>query len=246
MAADTNSSPTPDSLIDAEKAIQYWNEVPTSLAGIMGGFPQISRIDIQSSTNLLTKLGFRRDPKDTPVRGADCGAGIGRITKDLLSHFCSTVDIIEPVEKFTNAITSGKDFASLRGAGKIGDVYNVGLEHWTPKEGAYGLVWNQWCVGHLRDADLVAYLRRCAAGISAPNGFIIVKENIASGAEDIFDDQDNSVTRTEAKFKKLFKEAGLVVVKEEIQRGFPSSLGLFKVKTFALRPESWVAGGGSK
>lgn len=64
---------------------------------------------------------------------------------------------------------------------------------------------------------------------------IIVKENIASGNEDVFDDQDSSVTRTEAKFKKLFMEAGLVVVKEEVQKGFPSSLGLFKVKTFALR-----------
>lgn len=42
MSTNTNSSPPPDSLIDAEKAIQYWNEVPTSLAGIMGGFPQAS------------------------------------------------------------------------------------------------------------------------------------------------------------------------------------------------------------
>lgn len=177
------------------------------------------------------------------------------------------------MEKFTNAITAGEDFASLREAGKIGDVYNVGLENWTPKEGYYGLIWkyvtflkltsgrtcpwlpltshanllhSQWCVGHLRDADLVAYLRRCAAGISAPNGLIIVKENLASGAEDIFDDQDSSVTRTEVKFKRLFKEAGLVVMKEEIQRGFPQSLGLFKVKTFALRPEGWTTGGGSK
>lgn len=100
---------------------------------------------------------------------------------------------------------------------------------------------SQWCVGHLRDADLVAYLRRCAAGISTPNGLIIVKENLASGTEDIFDDQDSSVTRTEAKFKKLFKEAGLVIVKEEVQRGFPANLGLFKVKAFALRPEGWPA-----
>jgi len=42
MSTNINSSPPPDSLIDAEKAIQYWNEVPTSLAGIMGGFPQVS------------------------------------------------------------------------------------------------------------------------------------------------------------------------------------------------------------
>ena len=32
-------------------------------------------------------------------------------------------------------------------------------------------------------------------------------------------------------------------MKEEVQRGFPARLGLFKVKTFALRPEGWSAGG---
>lgn len=70
----------------------------------------------------------------------------------------------------------------------------------------------------------------------------MVKENISSGEDDIYDDQDSSITRTESKFKKIFKDAGLVIVKEEVQRGFPLHLGLFKVKAFALRPEVWSAG----
>ena len=69
----------------------------------------------------------------------------------------------------------------------------------------------------------------------------MVKENLSSGEEDIYEDQDSSVTRTESKFKKIFKDAGLVIVKQEVQRGFPPHLGLFKVKTFALRPEAWSA-----
>ena len=52
---------------------------------------------------------------------------------------------------------------------------------------------SQWCVGHLTDTELVAYLKRCAEGLRA-GGIIVVKENIAD-KEDIFDDEDSSVTR---------------------------------------------------
>ncbi|KAF8477404.1 alpha-N-methyltransferase NTM1 [Kalaharituber pfeilii] len=246
-----SDSPPPDSQIDPTKAIQYWNDVPTSLAGIMGGYPQLNRIDIQSSANFLTKLGHQKIPPSNTGCSAptlhvvDCGAGIGRVTKDLLTKFFSPVDIVEPVEKFTREITEGSSFSPLRDAGVIGDVYNVGLERWNPRPGAYSVIWNQWCLGHLRDHDLILYLTRCITALTAsstssnpstPPSTIIVKENIASGPDDIYDPQDSSVTRTEAKFKKLFKEAGLVIVREEVMRGVPPKLGLYKVKTFALRP----------
>ncbi|KAI5789720.1 alpha-N-methyltransferase NTM1 [Peziza echinospora] len=244
------ASPPPpvDSRIDPTKAIEYWEQIPTSLAGIMGGYPQISRIDIISSTAFLTKLGFTAppNPSQPAARGADCGAGIGRITKDLLTKFCTTTDVIEPVVKFTDEVSTSAPFASLREAGKIGKIINKGLEDWDPtataaewaidgKPVGYDIIWNQWCVGHLRDADLVQYLRRCAKALNPTRGVIIVKENIATGT-DIFDDQDSSVTRTEEKFKQLFEEAELVIVKQELQRGFPPKLGLFAVKCFALKP----------
>ena len=50
------------------------------------------------------------------------------------------VDVIEPVAKFTEGLE--------RRLG-VGSVFNVGLEEWTPLDGAaYDLVWTQWCVGH--------------------------------------------------------------------------------------------------
>lgn len=52
---------------------------------------------------------------------------------------------------------------------------------------------SQWCVGHLTDAELVAYLGRCKTGLRE-RGIIVVKENIAEG-DDVFDDEDSSVTR---------------------------------------------------
>lgn len=44
----------------------------------------------------------------------------------------------------------------------------------------------------------------------------------------------NTRDRTEEKFKELFKEAGLKIVRTELQRGFPREL--YPVRTWALQP----------
>lgn len=46
--------------------------------------------------------------------------------------------------------------------------------------------------------------------------------------------QANTRDRTEEKFKELFKEAGLNIVRTELQRGFPREL--YPVRTWALQP----------
>jgi len=53
---------------------------------------------------------------------------------------------------------------------------------------------SQWCVGHLTDAALVGYLKRCAVGIRE-GGLIVVKENISNCPDDMYDEVDSSVTR---------------------------------------------------
>jgi protein N-terminal methyltransferase len=96
------------------------------------------------------------------------------------------VDIIEPVVKFTT---------TLRGKPGVRNVFCTGLEEWHPVEGTrYGLIWTQWCVGHLTDAQLVGYLERCKDALE-PDGVIVVKENLSTSASDLFDDRDSSVTR---------------------------------------------------
>lgn len=132
---------------------------PLTRAGMLGGFAHVSRVDIQGSRNFIAKLRLKPGNSATPTtsssssssspssgrpRIADCGAGIGRITKGLLSTLNDgrvVVDIVEPVAKFTAAVAAGEDFAPLRDAGRIGDVYNVGLEQWEPREAAYWIIW---------------------------------------------------------------------------------------------------------
>ncbi|KAF2265287.1 hypothetical protein CC78DRAFT_579427 [Lojkania enalia] len=244
----------PDSSINHAHSLLYWNSVPSDINGMLGGYPQTSRIDLQGSSNFLTKLrrafaGTERKSLEPLDRVADCGAGIGRVARGLLMRVARTVDVVEPVRKFTDELmlaVGAHESDDNDEEGRIGEVYNLGLQDWTPEARAYDLIWNQWCLGHLTDAQLVVYLRRCKdglkqstsdAGDGKSGGWIVVKENMSSDRQkrDIFDDEDSSVTRSDDKFRKLFKEAGLKIVATELQKGFPKEL--YPVRMYALRPE---------
>jgi protein N-terminal methyltransferase len=59
-----------------------------------------------------------------------------------------------------------------------------------------------------------------------------VKENVsAAGIQ--FDEQDSSCTRSDSLFKEIFEAAGLVLIKEQKQIGFPA--GLYEVKLYLLQ-----------
>jgi protein N-terminal methyltransferase len=117
---------------------------------------------------------------------------IGRITQGLLLDVAQTVDVIEPIAKFTKALDDQDG---------VGQIFNIGLEEWRPADDAtYDLMWNQWCVGHLTDQQLVEYLERCKGVLrrdedGKTTGVIVLKENLSSSGSDLFDKQDSSVTR---------------------------------------------------
>lgn len=242
---DSPSHSTIDAFIDQDSALIYWNSVSSDINGMLGGYPQTTRIDLQGSSNFLTKLrrgkqGATKQPLPPLSRVADCGAGIGRITKGLLLGVARTVDVVEPVKKFTDELVAS--WQKEEGKGEVGKVFNLGLQDWVPEKGAYDVIWNQWCLGHLTDAQLVVYLERCKEGLVkpetaseiSPNSYIVVKENMAP-LEDIYDDEDSSVTRSDDHWRALFQKAGLKIVATEVQRGFPKEL--FPVRMYALRPE---------
>lgn len=225
----------PDAQIKHEDSIKYWESITPDVNGMLGGFPQISRIDLQGSKNFVNKLRRLAAPQPSPKENLrlviDCGAGIGRVTDGFLSHVAEKVDIVEPVENFVKVLKSMK----AKEDSKVGEIFAVGLEDWTPAN-TYDLIWNQWCVGHLTDPQFVAYLVRCSKALSE-GGWIVVKENLSTHAygEDIFDDLDSSVTRSDQKFRDLFAKANLHVVKFELQTGFPRGLGLYPVSMYALQ-----------
>ncbi|KAI0426717.1 alpha-N-methyltransferase NTM1 [Xylaria sp. FL1042] len=233
--AESSPAVASDSRINPDDSRHYWQGIDASDNGMLGGYGHVSRIDLRGSRSFLAKLGFgRKNGVKTIRRVLEGGAGIGRITCGLLLELAETVDVVEPISKFTDAL------AKCEGVGRI---FNLGLEEWRPgEEGnlSYDVIWNQWCLGHLTDIQLEEYLLRCKSVLSAGEdgkvkGVIVVKENITTGEEDMFDEVDSSVTRKETTFRHIFEKAGLRIIKTELQHGLPSEL--FPVRMFALRPK---------
>ncbi|BGO97562.1 Alpha N-terminal protein methyltransferase 1 [Rhodotorula toruloides] len=110
-------------------------------------------------------------------------------------------------------------------------------------EEGYDLIMVQWCIGHLSDSELVAFLQRSRRALrqradGTCEGYIIVKENVCKdtdgdGVGKIFDEDDSSITRSDKAFREVFERAGLTIVRREVQRGFPAEL--FPVVAYALR-----------
>lgn len=234
MSSQANTDPAapPDSHIDYSDAISYWSSVPATVDGVLGGFGNsiVPRVDVIGSNGFIKNLKIK--PQDSySIYGLDVGAGVGRVTKDFLSKVCDKVDLLEPVKSFTDK--AHEDLAELKEQEKIGEIYQIGMQDFTPSPKQYRIIWCQWCVGQLNDENLVKFLKRCIEGLQ-PNGVIIVKENITH-TEDDFDETDSSVTRTDEKFRHLFKLAGLNIILTTLQRGMPKQL--YPVRMYGLKPE---------
>jgi len=76
-------------------------------------------------------------------------------------------------------------------------------------ESGFDVVWCQWCLSYMADADLIAFLKRSQAAL-CKGGAIVVKENVCNdgdgGAPDIhFDAEDSSVIRYFLLSSSLFR-----------------------------------------
>lgn len=160
---------------------------------------------------------FKMKPAPEKQRALDCGAGIGRVSKNLLMDFFKTVDLVEQEESFAK-----KAEESLKDSGHLGKVFNVGLQHFVPEE-KYDIIWMQWVLGYLKDHHLVEFLKTCANALNK-NGLIIIKENFTQNTDVELDETDSSVTRSLKLMKKIIKEADLRIVKEAKQTHFPKCL----------------------
>ncbi|KXJ91835.1 alpha-N-methyltransferase NTM1 [Microdochium bolleyi] len=163
-----------------------------------GGYAHISPVEIQGSRAFLAKLLIGLQAGRRRVTNAlEDGAGIGRVTEGLLLPLADKVDVIEPVAKSTT------ELAAKHG---VRNVFN-------------DLIWAQWCVGYLTDEQLVSFLASCKTVLQAEIGCIVLKENVSSSDDDLYDAEDSSVMRTDTMFWDILKQAGLRLVRTGLQRG---------------------------
>ncbi|KAL6045078.1 N-terminal Xaa-Pro-Lys N-methyltransferase 1, partial [Balamuthia mandrillaris] len=210
------------------RAEKYWKETPATVDGVLGGFGFLSEIDITSSEAFLSAFfssGLQRSA------ALDCGAGIGRITKDMLLKHFERVDLVEPNADFLN---KAKELLSpcQSESHRVGEYFNSSLQEFAPQTAFYDVIWVQWVIGYLTDEHLVSFFKRCKAGLRE-GGILIVKDNLIRKRGFYVDTQDSSITRSDEYLKELFKQSNLELLKEEEQQDFPA--GMMPVRTYALR-----------
>ena len=77
-------------------AVDYWNKQTTDLDGILGGYGRVHPCDIDTSRNMIVKFSKEISGFNKAI---DCGAGWGRITKDVLVPKFKVVDLLDPAEE---------------------------------------------------------------------------------------------------------------------------------------------------
>ncbi|KAF9904567.1 hypothetical protein BX616_001249 [Lobosporangium transversale] len=191
-----------------------------------------SKSTVNKATTKRAKLPL---PGSGPSHVLDCGAGIGRVTKMVLSKAFDHVDLVENCAAFVKQAKEEYLKPEIE-AGKVGEVRCSGLQNLhfesTSWEGRFDVIWCQWVLGHLTDDDLIAFFNRCKKGLK-PGGMIFVKENNAKVGI-VIDEEDSSMTRSNQVWNEIFIKSGLRLLKDEVQKGFPP--GLFAVRMYALEP----------
>lgn len=215
--------------------VGYWQEVDASVDGVLGGYGKVNDADISASEAFLKPLlsQFLLDNlNNRRLVALDCGAGIGRVTKNLLIRYFNEVDLLEPVPHFLEAARQSlaPEGVTHKDDHKATNFYCVPLQEFKPDYGRYDVIWVQWCIGHLTDDDFVAFFNTAKAGLK-PGGFFILKENIARNGF-VLDKEDCSITRSDLYYKELFRRCGLHLYRSKDQKKFPKEL--FPVKMYAL------------
>lgn len=104
-----------------------------------------------------------------------------------------------------------------------------------PPEDSYDLFWLQWVVGHFTDADFIKVINRYRRALRK-GGLVVIKDNVVpvGDGEGAFmvDSEDSTMTRSLGYFRSLFNQAGIKVVYQYRQEGFPGEL--VPVYMFAL------------
>lgn len=210
-------------------AFNYWEDeevCPITDDGVLGGYGALTETDTRDSNAFLDVLKQIRPQLKFDVV-ADCGAGIGRVTKNLLLSRFSNVHLVEQSPRLLAAAPS---YLGQENNGRITCIV-TGLQDFNPTPNTYDVIWIQWVIGHLHDIDFVHFFRRCSLGLK-PGGVIVLKDNTTTNCAFLVDKVDSSIARHAEYIRILIRLAGLNIVVEQVQKDFPEEL--LPVTMFAI------------
>ncbi|XP_060772029.1 N-terminal Xaa-Pro-Lys N-methyltransferase 2 [Neoarius graeffei] len=196
------------------RAQNFYKDVPASEEGMMGGFMEISEVDLEGSRQFLKK--FVGPGQTGTKRALDCGCGIGRVSKGVLFPVFETMEMLDMMEEF---ILHAHECYLGDDADRVETYYLDNLQDFIPPLDRYDVIWMQWVACHLTDKDLLAFLMRAKESLR-PNGIIIIKDNMArQGCR--LDPVDSSLIRHLDIMKSIIQKAGLTILDMQKQEGFP-------------------------
>lgn len=170
----------------------------------------------------------------------DVGAGVGRVTKNVLLRRCERVCLLESDSRW---LRQARRYLGNKRQQRCSFVHSRCEEYAPAIAERHDVIWIQWTLQYLVDADAVSTLRALAQNALTPKGLLVIKENrpcphTGSGAtsEDAFRVDLPSgtharydVTRPDAHHVWLFRCAGLEVeFSEQCLQG--------EVTAWALKP----------
>jgi protein N-terminal methyltransferase len=205
-----------------KKCKEFWSQSESTLNGVLNGNENVHFSDVKTSSELLQ--GLIKTKKLKPGCVIDCGAGIGRVTSAVLVNYFNECDLVEQDEKFISHCRK-----ELSNFSQVKEIYQSSLQDFifTKK---YDAIWIQWCLENLDDRDLSEFIIKCKSSLNE-NGLVIVKENIVSKGIQ-FSSQDYSKVRSDLKFKELFEQTGLKIIKHFHHPNWPKDL--LKVSIYVL------------
>ena len=209
-----------------QKAIVYWETTPTTYDKAAGTYAEGQAIEIEDSFKTLSYL--KEHLNVSFGRAADCGAGVGRVSTNLLTKKFKTVDLFE--RSHQNLAFAKKSLAGNPHVGEfvLGDLKQVEFDH------KYDVIWVQLVSGFFDDDQFVAFYKKCARSLT-PNGVVVFKDYTVLGHQGMLISlHQTAVVRSEKYHRLLFEYADLDILYRSNTLEEPENTQ--SIMTFVLRP----------
>ena len=128
----------------------------------------------------------------------DCGAGIGRVSKNLLLKNFEHVEMCDATENF---LIEAKKYLGPQDSERVLNFHCCRLQNFYPEGQTYDCIWIQWVLDYLQDNDLIEFLKRCKLALK-PKGFCVLKENISKNKDELCV-ADSSCKRSMKKYSEI-------------------------------------------
>jgi protein N-terminal methyltransferase len=88
------------------KGVSYWESVEASVDGVLGGYGSVNARDVADSNAFILEMFNECPPGAGDLVALDCGAGVGRVTKNfLLHHFHEVMITCNPTQDMPGNIS---------------------------------------------------------------------------------------------------------------------------------------------